>query len=45
MNRQQWVKYINRHIPLGSGLPRLTEEELQRWQKKEEEAQPALFDF
>jgi len=33
VNRQQWVKYVNRHIPLGSDLPRLTEEELKRWER------------
>jgi len=33
VNRQQWVKYVNRHIPPESDLPRLTEEELERWKR------------
>lgn len=33
MNRQQWVTYVNRHIPSESDLPRLSEEELERWQR------------
>jgi hypothetical protein len=31
VDRQQWVRYINRHIPLNRDLPCLTEEELERW--------------
>ena len=33
VNRQQWVGYVNRHIPLDGDLPRLTEEELARWER------------
>lgn len=33
VNRQQWVKYVNRHIPPESDLPHLTEEELERWKR------------
>ena len=33
MDRQQWVRYVNRHITLNSDLPRLTEEELERWER------------
>ena len=33
VNRQRWAKYLNRHIPLESDLPRLTEEELERWKR------------
>lgn len=33
MNKEAWARYINRHIPPGSDLPRLSEEELERWQR------------
>lgn len=33
VNSQQWVTYFNRHIPPESDLPRLSEEELERWQR------------
>jgi hypothetical protein len=31
MNRQQWTRYVNRHIPVSSDLPRLTGEGSRDW--------------
>ena len=33
MDRQHWVKYVNRHISATSDLPRLDEEKLERWER------------
>ena len=33
MDRQYWVKYVNRHIGPTSDLPRLDEEKLERWER------------
>lgn len=33
MNKKEWVSYVNRHIDLSSGLPTLTVERLDRWEK------------
>jgi hypothetical protein len=33
MNKKPWAKCVNRHISPDSGLPRLTEEELARWER------------
>jgi hypothetical protein len=33
MKKEAWARYVNRHITPGSNLPRLSREELERWQR------------
>ena len=33
MDREQWVKYFNRHIGPASDLPRLDRDKLERWER------------
>ena len=33
MNKKKWVSYVNHHIDVSSGLPALTAEKLDRWER------------
>ena len=33
MDREQWVDYVNRHIDPDSDLPRISVEDLERWER------------